>query len=315
MQLPELERLRNLYRRAPNQIVNSAGDSLSYRNMNTLGNASTTSNNGVSNQPANAVSPGTVIVNAIWSTSNSSERITLTPDDKFTVYRDGDPYICIDSQTSLLFVGYGITEGVNISGRDTLHTELLGESYLFDIPDDTPFAQDYTLQYGPYSLTNKPVLYIGTGKVEIDAAPGTFDDESLFLNDSLDKLMCFNGVPMGNYYRGYVLSTGAKSHGTSGWTSTLVSPGVYEITFSNPALATTIGNWNCVASPVSGHYRCKVDFPALNVVRVSWQQSVYGSQTFGVSGGGGGSVTVSGIYQGETPVNTSFSFIATRRTI
>lgn len=297
-QLQLIGRKRNLYKAASNEVVREAGDSLSFQN------APTTALPNNIQQPATSVAPGTVIQSAIWQTSGSDNRIQLTPDDNFTAFWNGNRYININS-AGLDFIGFAITYGDYISGNALYTTELQGAYWSMNMPDPAQIFQ--------FVRDGQIVNYIGIGPVETDVGivslPGNF-----FNLNSVNGIV-LNGVPLGNYYRGYVTPAGTKLYGTSGYTVARISTGVYEVTFANPALAVTAANWVTVATAVTGHFRCRIDYPALNIIRFSFQQSNYGSQTFSVSGGGGGSVTVSGIYQGEAPVDTAFNFIASRSTI
>ena len=66
-------------------------------------------------------------------------------------------------------------------------------------------------------------------------------------------------------------------------------------------------------TPIAAHSRPMITNITVNSFTVCQQISIHGSQSFPVSGGGGGSVNVSGIYQGEdNTFMSSFYFTATR---
>lgn len=262
MNLAELKRNRRLYRLKEGQVVTEAGDQLSYASNNALTPQQLLQ---IQQLPATAVAPGTQIFSAVWSTSTSPNRITLTPNDRLTVYENGLIQMLLSSN-GLTFGKTGVRFYDNASNVQIANSNAL-------------FAQ------------------IGLGVTETDA--GNAVQEGIYFNDDVNGLLRLNGVRLANYYRGYIDQNGNKLLGTPGYTVTHPSTGVYVITFTNPALATTNAGFSAVATATSGHYRCRVDFPALNQIRFSWQQSTYSS----------------GLYTGESPVNTDFNFIASRATI
>ena len=91
---------------------------------------------------------------------------------------------------------------------------------------------------------------------------------------------------------------------TPGFTLTKLGVGDYTITHN---FGTT--TYDVFLTPVSGHFRGRVYFKGSTTVAISWQQTDYGSASFPVSGGGGGSVTVSGIRLGEVPVDVNFQIL------
>lgn len=90
------------------------------------------------------------------------------------------------------------------------------------------------------------------------------------------------------------------------WAGLRVSQGIYLI-----AHYLNNTNYDVVVSPATGHFRGRVYSKIAGSFLVSFQQTVYGSQSFAVSGGAGGSVTVSGIRVSpfEEPVDTDFNFV------
>jgi len=90
------------------------------------------------------------------------------------------------------------------------------------------------------------------------------------------------------------------------WGALRISDGLYIIAHY---LANT--NYDVTVTPGTGHFRGRVYSKIAGSFLVSFQQTVYGSDTFSVSGGGGGSVTVDGIRISpfEEPVDTDFNFV------
>jgi len=121
----------------------------------------------------------------------------------------------------------------------------------------------------------------------------------LFTYDGINQPVIFSGEVLGG--------PGTFVTAPVGWTIVKNGIGDYTITHNLNTDPTYL-----VCSPRSGHYRYQIDAITANTVRVTWEESNYISDTFPVSGGGGGSVTVDGIrsvVNPEVPVDVSFQFI------
>lgn len=236
MELAPLNRDRLLYALKQGQTVLGAGDSLSYSQQNALG--STTTN---VYPPATAVAPGTQIFSAVWSTSASDNRITLTPNDRLTVYENGAIQMLLNSD--------GLTFGK--SGLNIY---------------DTGVSVEYNGVAGLY-------MKMGNGTFESDS--GNQIGPGLYLNEDVATGTFFDGVFIANHYRGKVSSAGVKLAGTGGYLVTHPATGQYLVTFTNPDLAITDANFSAVATATDGHFRCKITFPAINQILFDYQQSDY----------------------------------------
>ena len=242
MELKPLNRDRLLYALKEGQTVLGAGDSLAYGQQNAL----TANPTNVVQPPATSVAPGTQIFSAVWSTSTSSNRITLTPNDRLTVYENG--------QIQMLLSSDGLTFGksfLNIYDTGT-SVELNGVSGLY--------------------------MKMGNGVAETDS--GNIVIPGLFLNEDTGTGTFFDGVFIANHYRGKVSTAGVKLAGTGGYLVTHPATGQYLVTFTNPDLAITNANFSAVASANDGHFRCKITFPAINQILFSWQQSSYSAGSY-----------------------------------
>lgn len=233
MKFQDLHLDLRLYRAKEGQQINDSAESLSYNNAQT-------GSTGVSStiiQPAVAVAPGTQIFSAVWSTSTSGNRITLTPNDVLTVYESGLIQMRLTNQ--------GIT-----FGKTGLRFYDTGSAVVVTSPS--------SLVYSAY----------GTGLVETDTGvlPGT----GLFMNNAIGAGIMLDGVALANYYRGFITSSGTKLLGTGGYTSARTGTGRYVITFTNPALAITPASFSCVATASSGFFVCQITYPALNQIRFDW---------------------------------------------
>ncbi len=135
---------------------------------------------------------------------------------------------------------------------------------------------------------------------------------SVIVNESVDNLtvndlITYLGAKQPVLYNGEVLgTTGTFVTSPPGWTIVKNSTGIYTITHN---LNTDPCYVFC--APRNGHYRYQMELVDANSFRISWEETSYGSVTVGVSGGGGGSVTVPGvrIAPGEIPVDVSFQFL------
>jgi len=153
-------------------------------------------------------------------------------------------------------------------------------------------------------------------------ANGEFDDllvnnlatiENLIVNDTVttedlivNDTFTYQGIPQPLVYWGIVTSGGGGVLPT-GWTATNPSTGVYLITHNlNRA------DYGIVCTPSSGHYRAQITNHNVNDITIDFQQTNYVTTSFPVSGGGGGSVSVSGVRDTgtpEVPVNSGFEFV------
>jgi hypothetical protein len=122
-------------------------------------------------------------------------------------------------------------------------------------------------------------------------------------NMAIGGALVYQGALMPAVYNGEVNAGGTFAFGPPGW-SVSKSGGTYTVTHN-------LGKDPCyvVCSPRNGHFRYRITSITANSFAVSWQQSLYNkSQAFSVSGGGGGSVTVTGLYNGEADVDVAFQF-------
>lgn len=117
----------------------------------------------------------------------------------------------------------------------------------------------------------------------------------------------YNGEVQPVCYVGEVLGTaGTFASAPAGWSIVKNGTGDYTITHNlnqDPCYV--------VCAPRTGHFRYQLVLIDANSFRVTWEETAYGSDTFPVSGGGGGSVTVDGVRIAplEIPVDVSFQFI------
>lgn len=132
--------------------------------------------------------------------------------------------------------------------------------------------------------------------------------------ETLNVSVEFNylGISQPVVYSGVVSIAGVGSPLPAGWSVSLVTTGTYRITHNLDAGGPTTSNVFFFVAPITGWFRPRIIYPDANYVDVMWQQTSYGSQTFPVSGGGGGSVTVSQVRipPYEEPVSVGFTFLA-----
>jgi len=154
-------------------------------------------------------------------------------------------------------------------------------------------------------------VVVEIGKDGIDA------DNAVFTNTEIDELVVNNhftygGVPQPIIYTGVINADGTSTDLPAGWTSSLFGVGVYIITHTGGDI--TNNTYKIVCAPLDGHYRYQVILRTATNTIIDWQQTNYITASFPVIGGGGGSVTVSGV-RGSAPaeisVNTGFMFILT----
>lgn len=170
-------------------------------------------------------------------------------------------------------------------------------------------GSDYRVELNPddhlYAYNDGDVV-VTIGKDGIDADNIVARDHTtdnlnvmdLFTYDGINQPVVFSGEVLG--------SSGTFVTAPAGWTIVKNGTGDYTITHNLNTDPTYL-----ICSPRSGHFRYQIDAITANYVRVTWEETSYGSVTVGVSGGGGGSVTVPGvrIAPGEVPVDVSFQFI------
>lgn len=148
------------------------------------------------------------------------------------------------------------------------------------------------------------VVSIGRdGIFALNSVIGTESVDDLTVN----HLTTYNGAPQPVLYNGEVEGgAGVFVTAPPGWVLVKNSTGIYTITHN---LNTDPCYVFC--APRNGHFRYQTELVDANTFRISWEQTSYGSVTVGVSGGGGGSVTVPGvrIAPGEVPVDVSFQFL------
>lgn len=153
---------------------------------------------------------------------------------------------------------------------------------------------------------NNNVVVVQINKNGITATEIDIITENVQELNVTDKFT-YDGVLQPVMFTGIVDSTGAAVSLPPGWSSVRNSAGSYTITHN----LNTIIPYMVTFSPITGHYRCKQGSRTANSFDVDWEQTNYGSDTFPVSGGGGGTVTVDGIRVApdEVPVDTDFQFI------
>lgn len=143
--------------------------------------------------------------------------------------------------------------------------------------------------------------------VVADLTALTADINELTVNDEIT----YQGVIQPIIYGGIVSFVGAFVFAPPGWTVVRNALGDYTITH-NMAVPLT-EDYTINASPINGHFRCRIPFRSANAFQVTWQQSEYVGGSYPVTGGGGGTVNIpSGIYNGEVAVDVSFYFIVAR---
>lgn len=150
------------------------------------------------------------------------------------------------------------------------------------------------------------------GGVVVDISKDGIDADYIVARDivvdnlNVNDLFTYFGAKQPVLYNGEVLSNGTFVTSPPGWTIVKNSTGIYTITHS---LNTDPCYVFC--APRNGHFRYQTELVDANTFRISWEQTSYGSGTFPVSGGGGGSVTVSGVRVGvgEEPIDVSFQFL------
>lgn len=126
--------------------------------------------------------------------------------------------------------------------------------------------------------------------------------------DNLDVTteITYKGIVQPVLFSGEILGDGTVVTLPTGWSVLRNSLGDYTFTHNLGAL----NNYFVFASPVSGHYRHQVVSRNTNDFNITYEQTLYGSDTFPVSGGGGGNVTVDGVRlaPGEEPWDVAFQF-------
>jgi len=261
---------RRIYKSRPNDVILGTADTFNYTNQTAQGAGASQTGQGGSqaSQPAIAVAPGTIITSAIWQTSNSNDRIQLTPDDTMTSFRNGQVQIQLDSRG---LYAYNNNDIVATYDRDGLAT-YDGSGNVMGLLDGTSFT-----------------VYTAGGVPKVVISPAGIEYEN-FLQ------------PM--------LSWGEINGSLGIWT---LSPG-YTLTKNSVGNYTVTHNWGtttyiAMLTPVSGHFRGRVFNKTANSFDISWQETDYGSVSFPVSGGGGGSVTVSGVKLSEIPVDVTFQLL------
>lgn len=134
---------------------------------------------------------------------------------------------------------------------------------------------------------------------------GIFSDEIIARNLEVIDDFIYRGIKMPRVFAGVVASDGTGVILPTGWTSVQNGTGDYTITHNLGS-----GSYVVVASPITGHFRCQIAVQTANTFQITWQQTNYGSDTFPVTGGGGGNVTVSGVRltPGEVPIDVGFGF-------
>lgn len=128
-------------------------------------------------------------------------------------------------------------------------------------------------------------------------------------NLNVTTLFTYDGIPQPVVFVGEVNSDGTPALLPVGWSSSVFGVGTYII---DHTMNTT--NYEVFCAPLDGHFRYQVAARNLTNFIIDWQQTKYGSATFPVSGGGGGSVTVDGVRlpPGEESIDTAFSFVVFR---
>lgn len=274
--LQDLKINRRLYRRT--SATEETNPISSYSNSSSGSTTGGSSSSSTSTPPATAVAPGTVIQSAIWQTSASDNRIELNPDDTLLAYLNGVPLVEISGAAFHAYTSGG-DEIVTIDTNGIITKNSSGDNVV-EI-DDAGFRLINSSGDTVWEFFNG-----GTGQIEM------------------------TGVYQPVVYMARIDAAGnVLANSTPGITCVRVSTGNYGFDMGQ---ILTGANWVVACTAISGHYRARVTSQILTGFGVTWQQSDYATQVIGVSGGGGGSVTVPNVYQGEVPVDTEFNIIVTR---
>lgn len=227
--------------------------------------------------PSTAIAPGTVVQSCTWQTSPGDDRIELTPDDKLTSYENGD----IRTQMT--------RNGTIVYKNGDRVIRLFENGLIVD------------------SLNTTDPMF------EVDANSGLIDiyrDNGDIISewDESTGYEIYNNTIRPEIYGGYYDVATDTSVLPPGWSHTTAS---FDVTFTFPTSTNTM---YVTVTPIAAHFRAMVTTVTATSFTVSMQQSIYGSGTYSVTGGGGGSVTIpSGIYQGEdNNTLSSFYFTAVR---
>jgi len=182
-------------------------------------------------------------------------------------------------------------------------------------PDDTLKAYNggeviLVIDKNGIVVNNANIIYSNIDTADI----GTANITNLVATDTITKALnvitsfTYAGYQQPQVFGGEVTSGGSFVHGPPGWSVTKTFTGTY---FVIHALANATADYMVVATAATGHFRGKIVAKISGSFVVTFQETVYGSDSFSVSGGGGGSVTVDGvrIAPGEQLVDTAFDFV------
>lgn len=122
----------------------------------------------------------------------------------------------------------------------------------------------------------------------VDDTGTTITDLPLNLSNSS---FIYNGILQPIIFTGVILSGGTATLLPTGWSVTKTGTSQYTITHN----LNTTQDYIVICTPISGHYRYQLLSHSTTDFVIDWEETIYGSDTFPVSGGAGGSVTVSGI--------------------
>ena len=185
-------------------------------------------------------------------------------------------------------------------------------------PDDTLKAYNngeviLVIDKNGITVNNAVIVYTEIETADIDEANiGVVNADEANVDDAyIDTLevlsyFIYAGAQQPQVFGGEIDDAGNAVSLPPSWLSFYLSTGSYLIIHG---LDNT--DYQITVSPVDGHFRGRIFAKTSSSFIITFQQTVYGSDTFSVSGGGGGSVTVDGIRISpfEEPVDTGFNFV------
>jgi len=219
--------------------------------------------------------PGSIITSVILQSSPSDNRIEINPDDTLKAYNGGEVVLIIDKDGIIVNNATIVYSNINEAdiGVANIEKANIDKANITDGNIDTLIATDITTD--------------------------TLDVTTTFI---------YAGYQQPQVFGGEVDSGGSFVNGPPGWIVSKTFTGTY---FVIHALANTAVNYQVVVTAATGHFRGKIVAKISGSFVVTFQETVYGSDTFSVSGGGGGSVTVDGVRVSpfEELVDTAFDFV------
>lgn len=205
--------------------------------------------------------------------------------------------------TSVILQSSPSDDRIEINPDDTLKAYNNG-NVVVEINKDGIFA-DYA-EFDTVVIQNETVI----SQTVISETVETADIETL----NVTTVFTYKGIQQPVLYTGVVSIAGVGNPLPSGWSTSLVSTGIYRITHNLNIGGPDTEDCFFFVAPLTGWFRSRIVYANANYVDIEWQQTSYGSRVFPVVGGGGGTVTVSQVRVApyEEPVNVGFSFLAVR---